>query len=617
MLCEYRDDFMKHSLLLVVFSLPLFAQAPGTIETIAGTGAAAFSGDGAAANLAAINLAVDVSADRFGNLYIADQFNHRIRRIAKDGTITTVAGTGVPGFSGDGGQATSAQINTPTGVFADVAGNIYIADVGNQRIRMVNFAGVITTIAGNGSKGYGGDGGQAVNASFYNAVRVAVDPTGNVIVADQSNHRIRKITPGGIITTIAGNGVGTPAAGAFSGDGGQATAASLNNPTALAIAPSGVIYFSDQVNQRIRKIAADGTITTISGTGSPGYGGDKGPAINATLNYPGGMTLDAAGNLYFSDDLNFRVRRIDTNGVMTTIAGNGVAGFAGDGADATLAALNGEFGLTIDAAGSLYIADSINNRIRQVFHAAAPGPTPSISTGGVVPIYSAATTIQAGSWISIFGNNLATGTTTWNGDFPTTLGGTSVRINSKLAYLWYVSPTQINLQAPDDTTPGSANVVVITPTGSATSTTTLGTVGPSFSVLDGKHVAGIILRTDGSGAYGGGTYDIIGPTGTSLGYKTVAAKAGDTVELYGVGFGPTNPVVPAGRAFTGSAPTTNSVQISVNGNNVPPAFAGLTSAGLYQINLVQIPVGLGTGDVPLRATVAGVQTPAGVVISLQ
>src|SRR5262249_17924559 len=154
-----------------------------------------------------------------------------------------------------------------------------------------------------------------------------------------------------------------------------------------------------------------------------------------------------------------------------------------------------------------------------------------------------------------------------------------------------------------DATPGSVNVLVITPTGSVTSTTTLGTVGPSFSVLDGKHVAGIILRTDGSGAYGGGTYDIIGPTGTSLGYKTVAAKAGDTIELFGVGFGPTNPVVPAGKAFTGSAPTTNTVQVSVNGSNVPPAFAGLTSAGLYQINLVQIPVGLGTGDVPLRATV--------------
>jgi uncharacterized protein (TIGR03437 family) len=247
---------------------------------------------------------------------------------------------------------------------------------------------------------------------------------------------------------------------------------------------------------------------------------------------------------------------------------------------------------------------------------AQSGPAPTIKQGGVVPIYSSVTTIQSGSWISIFGSNLASVTTTWNGDFPTSLGGTSVTINNKPAYLWYVSPGQINLQAPDDTAIGSVNVVVSTPSGNATATATLGQFGPSFSLLDGKHIAGIILRSDGSGAYGGGAYDILGPTGTSLGYATVAAKTGDNLELFGVGFGPTNPQVLAGKAYSGAATTTNSVRLLINNNPVTPTFAGLFSAGLYQINLT-IPSGLGTGDVSLQATVGGVGTPPGVLISLQ
>jgi uncharacterized protein (TIGR03437 family) len=233
-----------------------------------------------------------------------------------------------------------------------------------------------------------------------------------------------------------------------------------------------------------------------------------------------------------------------------------------------------------------------------------------------VPLYSAVNTIQPGSWISIFGNDLAAGTATWNSDFPISLGGTSVTIDGKPAYLWYVSPSQINLQAPDDTVTGSVNVTVTTAGGSATGSVTLGPFGPSFSLLDGKHVAAIILRSDGSGAYGGGTYDIVGPTGTSFGYRTVAAKTGDTLALFGVGFGPTNPAIPAGKPYSGAAATTNPVGLSINGVTVTPAFAGIVSAGLYQIN-VTLPSGLGTGDVPLQAAVSGIQTPSGAVLSLQ
>jgi uncharacterized protein (TIGR03437 family) len=254
--------------------------------------------------------------------------------------------------------------------------------------------------------------------------------------------------------------------------------------------------------------------------------------------------------------------------------------------------------------------------VTQSFTAGAASGGPAIAQGGIGPVFSSSTTIQPGSWISIYGTNLATTTASWTGNFPTSLGGVTVTINGNNAYLRYVSPTQINLQAPDDATTGVVNATLTNASGSWTSNVTLGPISPSFSLLGGKYVAGVISRSDGSGAYGGGIYDIIGPTGNSLGYSTVAAKAGDAIELFGVGFGPTNPPVPAGQAFSGAAGTTNPVQLKIDGMLVAPSFAGLGSAGLYQINLT-IPVGLGNGDLSLLATVAGAQTPSGVVISLR
>ncbi len=242
--------------------------------------------------------------------------------------------------------------------------------------------------------------------------------------------------------------------------------------------------------------------------------------------------------------------------------------------------------------------------------------TTSILNNGVVPVFSSATTIQPGSWISIFGANLATGTSVWDGTFPTSLGGTSVTINNKPAYFWYASPGQLNVQAPDDTATGSVSVVVTAKAGTATSTVTLGAFAPSFSLLDGKHVAGIILRLDGSGAYGGGTYDILAPVGDLLQTTTKPAKAGDLVTLFGVGFGPTNPAVPAGHAFSGHAPTTNPVNVLINGVSVIPSFAGVSQTGLYQLNIT-IPTGMPSGDQSIVATVGGVQTQAKVVIPLQ
>lgn len=252
----------------------------------------------------------------------------------------------------------------------------------------------------------------------------------------------------------------------------------------------------------------------------------------------------------------------------------------------------------------------------QTLSARASSSGPTITPGGIVPIYSTVGTIQSGEWVSIYGTNLAGATATWTGNFPESLGGTSVTIDGKPAYLWVVSPGQINLQAPDDTATGTVPVVVTTASGSATATVTLARFAPSFSLLDSKHVTGIILRSTGSGAYDGGAYDILGPSGNSLGYATVAAKSGDSVELFAVGLGPTTPSVASGQAFSGAAQTSNPVTLLLNGMTVTPDFAGLSSAGLYQINFT-VPSGLGTGDVPLQASVGGVSTPAGVVISLQ
>jgi uncharacterized protein (TIGR03437 family) len=245
---------------------------------------------------------------------------------------------------------------------------------------------------------------------------------------------------------------------------------------------------------------------------------------------------------------------------------------------------------------------------------------PSISAGGVVPNDGTLGVIQPGEWITIYGSNLASDTLEWNGDFPTSLGGTSVQINGKPGYLMYVSPTQINLQAPDDTARGTVSVVVTTAAGSATSSVTLSDFGPSFSLFEaagaGPYVAGIIVRSDGSGAYGGGTYDILGPTGNSLGFATVAAKPGDNIELFGVGFGPTNPAVPAGKPFQGAAPIDSKYDLYINRIRVQPSFVGISSAGLYQINLA-VPGNLGGGDVPIRLIIGGTQTQPTVYFPMQ
>ena len=320
------------------------------------------------------------------------------------------------------------------------------------------------------------------------------------------------------------------------------------------------------------------------------------PADAAARAFPMQVTISATASS------GLPVSFASTTAPVCTVSGNTV----------TIASA-GTCSITASQAGNTNF--SAANPVTQRFTVTAVASGPKITQNGIGPVFSSSTTIQPGSWISIYGSNLAATTATWNGDFPTSLGNVTVTVNGKKAYLWYVSPGQINLQAPDDTTQGTVNVTLTNASGSVTSAVTLGPFAPSFSLLDSKHVTGIIIRSDGSGAYGGGSYDIAGPDGTSLGYKTVAAKPGDVVELFGVGFGPTTPPGPAGQIFSGAAPTTTAVALTIGGIAVTPSFAGLSSAGLYQINLT-IPMGIGAGDKPLVAAVGGVQTQPGVVMSI-
>ena len=357
----------------------------GTVTTVAGTSNGAtsygFSGDGGPATAAQLYQPRAVAFDGAGNAYIADGLNHRIRRVDTAGTITTVAGNGLAGFAGDGGPATSAQLNTPHGVAVDGNGNIFIADSANHRIRRVDRSGVITTVAGTGEPGSTGQDGPARTALLKFPKTVMVSG-GNLYIADSGNNRICRVNlRNGEITTVAGT-----LRADFGGDGGPATKAQLNTPGAMWMARGGNLYIADSDNHRLRKVDSDGVITTVAGTGTPGSGGDGGPATEAQLNDPRAVVADGDGNVYVAEELGHRIRRIDRSGKITTIAGTGNPGFSGDGGPATSADFNQVRGLALDSTGDLWVADLSNNRIRVVASAAsAPAgsstpPTPPTTT---------------------------------------------------------------------------------------------------------------------------------------------------------------------------------------------------------------------------------------------
>jgi NHL repeat len=357
--------------LVLLFSLAAAIAHAQTITTVAGSGDYHSSGDGGPA-LQAGMVPGDLALDSSGNLYLTDD-DRFIRKVNPSGIITTVAGGGKNG-RGDGGPASRATFNGLGGLTIDRLGNLYIADSYNNRVRKVAPDGIITTVAGKGPSdyipcsgcmrtyngGFSGDGGPATSAEINRPTGVAVDAQGNLYIADFLNDRIRKVNAAGIITTEAGGGKNAR------GDGGPATSAKLQEPFAVTVDHAGNIYFTEPDNNRVRKVNTAGIISTIAGNGAKGFSGDGGSATLAELNYPKFLAVDASGNLYIADAGNLRVRKVDSAGIISTVAGNGNKDFSGDGGPARLAEFTYFGGLAVDAAGNLYIADSHSNRVRKI-----------------------------------------------------------------------------------------------------------------------------------------------------------------------------------------------------------------------------------------------------------
>jgi hypothetical protein len=338
------------------------AQAtPGDIFTFGGTGVAGFGGDGGPATSAALRHPTAVAWLADGSALVADYENQRIRRISPAGQITTVAGTGTAGYSGDGGPATSARLSWPTDVEPTADGGFLIADLGNRRVRLVSPAGIITTVAGTGVQGTSGDGGPATEAQLNAPTGVAVSGNGGFLVADAGAHRVRWVSPGGTITRVAGTG--NPGA---TGDGGPAVSARLHAPVGVAALADGGFLVGEYEGHRVRRVSAAGVITRVAGTGTAGFSGDGGAATAARLNKPVGVSTTSDGGFLIGDSLNGRVRKVSAAGTISTIAGTGEAGYAGDGGPAVLARLNAPYAAVENTSGAILIADGRNNRLRLV-----------------------------------------------------------------------------------------------------------------------------------------------------------------------------------------------------------------------------------------------------------
>lgn len=353
------------STLLALVLVPAVPSQSPTISSPVGTGRQGFSGDGGPATGARLDQPFDVAFDRDGNLYLSDTFNHRIRKVdAETGVITTVAGSGRKGFSGDDGPATEASMDEPYGICLDREGNLYFADRLNRRVRKVDASGVISTVAGNGSESSSGDGGPAAIAGLVEPNGVALDPGHRTLyIADVSGHRVRAVDlETGAIRTASGTGEAR-----HDGDGGPAPSARLNGPRAVEVGEDGTLYILERNGNTLRAVDPDsGIIRTLAGTGRKGYAGDGGPAVSATFDGPKEMAL-GDGEILIVDTENHVIRRIDLDsGRITTVAGSGVAGGGGDGGPATEAQLDRPHGVAVGPDGAILIGDTNNHRIRSV-----------------------------------------------------------------------------------------------------------------------------------------------------------------------------------------------------------------------------------------------------------
>jgi uncharacterized protein (TIGR03437 family) len=600
-----------------------------TISTIAGNNTAGYSGDTLAATAAEIDGPASLWVDSKGNLYIADQLNNRIRLLtASTGIITTVVGNGTAGFLGDtcGAScgttvetAVNAEINSPDTVILDSKANIYIADTANGVVRLVTpSGGAISTYAGENSAGPGfsGDGGTATLAQLFGPAGLAMDSSGNLYISDRGNNRIRKVTTAGIISTVVDQSgdVG------FAGNGGIALQAHLNGPRGLFIDASGALYIADSGSNMIRKVVA-GTITLVAGStsGLAGVGGDGGQATGALLHGPTSVAVDTCGNVYIADTTNSRIRMVTPNGIINTIAGGNGAAYSGDGGPALGAQLNFPSGVAVDSKGNVYVADTQNAVVRMLTPTSAPpcgGALPSITAGGVIgaSAFGGSSSIATGSWIEIYGSNLAADTRQWaTSDFngvnaPITLDRTAVTIAGQSAFIDYISPGQVNAQVPANTGTGPLSLTVSTSAGtSAPSMITVNPLLPGNSVQPGLWAPAQFIV--GGKQYVGATHldgTFVAPPGAlPAGYTSSYAKPGETISFYGIGFGTVGPGILPGQIAQQLNTLTLPLQFNFGGiGAAAPQYDGLAPnlVGLYQFNIV-VPTSVANGDfVPLTFT---------------
>jgi uncharacterized protein (TIGR03437 family) len=588
-------NFMTFRLFLRALLLGLLILSCGwtqqyTISTYAGTGSAGYSGDGAGAAAAQLNLPLGIAFDSSGNMYIADSFNYRVREIS-GGVISTVAGNGTPGFISEivssKALATSAELLGPSGVAVDLAGDIYIADSSNHVVWEVVegttatalgiTAGDIVQIAGTNTGGYAGDGGLAGLAELDFPTSIAVDSSNNVYIADSANNVIREITAtDGIINTIVG---------------GFATVQQLNDPEAVLVDSFGNLYISEQSGLRISKFS-NGVLTTIVGNGEIGYAGDGGPGVDAEVDEPTAIALDSHGYLYICDTDNNLIRKLSPEGIITTIAGttiNGLpdAGFYGDGGFANKALLNFPHGVAVDPSGKVYIADTDNNRIRLLSPVA-----PAVAGGGVLNAASFELPISPGGLATVFGSDFTgAGQTAIAASLPlaSSLGGVSVQVNGVSAPVLYESSGQINFQIPWQTKPGTA-------------TLTVSNNGVASSQVN------ITVLANGPGIFVSGSHAIVENSDFSLNSSGNPAKAGSTIMAYLTDAGAVSNQ-PADGAPAGSSPlsqVTAAFSATIGGQSANVSFAGLAPGfvGLWQFNIV-VPSGVTAGNLPLVVTVGG------------
>ncbi len=548
-----------------------------TISTVAGSGSSGFAGDGGTPTSAQLFLPY-AAVFANGNVYIADQVNNRIR-LASASSISTLAGTGTAGYDGDGKAASAALLFNPSGIVVDGSGNVYFSDTRNQVIRKITTAGIISTYAGNNAQGAGlnGDTGTATNAQLNTPAGLALDSKGNLYIADAANNKIRIVTTANGINTFAGNTFSD-----FAGDGGQAINAEMHNPQGVAVDAVGNVYIADTFNDRIRMVTLDGVMHTVAGNGIAGFKGDGGQALNASLNHPEGIAVDAAGSLYIADTFNQRIRMVLPNGKIVTIAGTGGQAYTGDGGPATAASLNFPSSVFVDPSGNLYVSDSQNYVIRKLTPSAvvvSPG-VPAIKAGGIVTAsgFGGLSTVSPGSWIEIYGSNLSADARLWTAsDFTGSTAPTS--LNRTTVTVGGI-PAFVEYVSP-----GQVNALLPSGLGAgqqAVFVQNSAGISASFNVNVVQNQPSFYAPSQlviGGKQYIGALFldgkTFVAPPSAIPGITTARAKPGDVITLYGIGFGDVSPFTPAGQIAPPSSSLATFAVINIDGVQATKQYAGL------------------------------------------